>query len=279
MSPSPAALLTAGLLALGAASSALAQKTYVVTSDQPAFTEAARAAVEALGSGAELLRADDDAKAAVANADVVVAVGPLAARVVGSAAPRRRLVTCLIPHGVDDTLTVPLQAAAADVLLLVRQVLPTVRKVGVFPGADRSASEVTSGARAQGLDVELARPGEPFAAAVDRLLGSTDAIWIDDLRAVPNGGAALVVKKASELRKPVVGPNRATVLQGAFFAVVPDPSAHGRAAGEAALQLLKGQDVLAVPPPLGRVVINAALARALQVKLGPALARRSDLVE
>jgi hypothetical protein len=277
-----AALFVALLAALFAARPARAgERAYVVASDQPAFTEAARAAVEAIGSDAELLRADESAKASLASATVVVAVGPLAARLVVGAMPvKSRLVACLTPRAAAErAVAVPLQASPQDVFAIVRQVIPTARKLGVFPAPGRADADLFDAARANGIQIELPRSGEPFTAAVDRLLGVTDAIWIDDIQSIPNGGAALIVKKASEQRKLVIGPNRATVLQGAFFAVVPDPAAHGRAAGEAALHLLKGDDVRAVPPPLGRVVINGALAKAFQTKLTPMLARRSETVE
>lgn len=255
-------------------------RAYVVASDQPAFITAARAALAELGGAGELLHADDGAKARLASARVVVAVGPLAGRLAGASTPDGRLVACLTPlKGGGQTVAVPLQPSPADVFMIVRQVLPSVRKVGVFPGPGRSDGDITASARLHGLDVELARDDEAFATAVDRLVAGTDAIWIDDLQAIPNGGAALVVKKASERKKQVVGPNRATVIQGAFFAVVPDPVAHGRAAGEAALHLLNGDDVKAVPPPLGHIVMNGGLARAFKTKLPPALAQRAELVD
>jgi ABC-type uncharacterized transport system substrate-binding protein len=110
-------------------------------------------------------------------------------------------------------------------------------------------------------------------------VAAADVMFIEDAAAIPNGGASLVVKKASDVRKQVVGPNRATVLSGALFAVVPDPVAHGHAAGEAAARLLKGEDVRSVPPPTGRIVLNGALARTLGVKLPQSIAKRAETVE
>lgn len=265
--------------ALLATSSARAEKAYVVTSDQPAFAEAARAALEVLGSGAELLRADESAKEQVGSADVVIAVGPLAARLVGSSSSKRVVLCLTSKSAAGGSVTVPLQPSPTDVFVIVRQVLPKVRTIAVFPAPGRSDAEIADAGSDNGLTVELPRSGEPFAAAVDRLVDEADAIWIDDMQSIPNGGAALVVKKASERGKQVIGPNRATVQQGAFFAIVPDPAAHGRAAAEAALHLVKGDVVSAVPPPPGRIVINGALARAFNTKLSPTIARRAETVE
>ncbi len=273
-------------LALGSltATSASAQRAYVVASDQPAFAEAARAALEVLGGDGVLLRADESAKAVVGSAEVVVAVGPLAERVVGSSLnSSAHAIAVLTPRAgslpAGRTVSVPLYPSATDVLSLVRRLLPSVQKLAVFPAPGRSESDITSAAREAGISIVLPRSGEPFAAALDRLVEAADAVWIEDVAALPSGGAALVVKKAADAHKQVIGPNRATVLQGAFFAVVPDPVAHGRAAGEAAARILKGEDVRSVSPPTGRVVVNGALSRTMNVKLPPDIARRAETVE
>src|SRR4051794_30213655 len=99
-----------------AAAAGRAEKAYVVASDQPAFAEAARAAMEALGGDAELLRADDTAKSLLSGAAVVVAVGPLADRVVSASGASGRVVECLTPKSTArGTLTIPLRPASAEV--------------------------------------------------------------------------------------------------------------------------------------------------------------------
>lgn len=263
---------------------AFAQKACVVASDQPAFAEAARAALDALGGDGVMLRADESAKAVVGGAEVVVAVGPLAERVVGSSLNgAAHAIAVLTPRAgslpAGRTVSVPLHPSATDVLGLVRRLLPSVQNLALFPAPGRSESDVADAAREAGVTVSLPRAGEPFAAALDRLVEVADAVWIEDVSALPSGGAALVVKKATDARKHVIGPNRATVLQGAFFAVVPDPVAHGRAAGEAAARILKGEDVRSVSPPTGRVIVNGALSRTMNVKLPPDVARRAETVE
>ena len=252
----------------------------MVSSDQPAFAEAAKAALEALGSSAELLRADDSARERLASASVIVAVGPLADRIVSAAAgSRSRVVECLTPKATAArSLSVPLRPSASEVTSLVKVLLPTTHKLAVFAPAALQA-EVSQSARDAGLEASFPAADEAFGSAVDRLVDAADVVWIADLSAVPNGGAALVIKRATDARKMVVGPNRGTVQQGAFFAVVPDPVAHGRAAGAAALRLLKGEDVTSLAPPSGRIVVNGALARTLAVKLPPALQRRTETVE
>lgn len=274
---------TAAGMVLALALPARAAGTFIITSDQPAFAEAARAAAAVL-PGAKVLRADESAKDAVASADLVVVVGPLAERLVGASLPSgARAVAVLTPRAsslpVARSISVPVAAAASDVLGLLRVVVPSARKVAVFPAASGDASVLADAIRAVGMEPVLPRAGEPFASAVDRLVAASDVVWIEDTSAVPAGGGALVVKSATDAGKHVVGPNRATVLQGALYAVVPDPTTHGRAAGEVALRLLAGEQIGAVPPPEGRVVLNAARARALGLKLPQAVARRAESVE
>ena len=270
-------------MALAAAPGARAAGAYIVTSDQPAFAEAARAAAAAL-PGATVLRADESARAAVSGADVGVVVGPLAERMVGSfLSSTARAVAVLTPRAASlpmaRSVSIPVAAGAGDVLGLLRVVLPSARRVAVFPAAGSDAASLTDQVRAAGLEPVLPKAGEPFPAAVDRLVGAADVVWIEDTSSIPAGGGALVVKAAADAGKHVVGPNRATVLQGALYAVVPDPATQGRTAGEVAARIMGGEQVGAVPPPEGRIVLNAARARVLGLKLPQSVARRAESVE
>ncbi|MBI1949006.1 MAG: hypothetical protein HYS27_25180 [Deltaproteobacteria bacterium] len=273
------------LLALmtGAALPARAGGTYVVASDQPAFAMAARAAVDAL-PGAKLLRADDEAKAAIAGAELVIVVGPLAERLVGAALPATAWAVAVLTPRLSSlpaarSLAVPVAASATEVLGLMRVVVPSTRKVAVFPAGSSDVAALADAVRASGLEPLLPKAGEPFPAAVDRLVRAADVVWIEETSSVPAGGGALVVKAAADAGKHVVGPNRATVLQGALFAVVPDPAAHGRLAGELGARVLAGDRPSSVPAPEGRIVLNAARARALGVKLPQSVAARAEAVE
>lgn len=271
------------LLCATAAAPALAGGTFVVTSDQPAFAQAAQAAANAL-PGAKVLRADESARAAIASADLVVVVGPLAERVVGPAMPASAWAVAVLTPRLSTlpatrSLSVPVTASATEVLGLVRMVVPSTRMVAVFPASGSDASAIAEAVRAAGLEPLLPKQGEPFATAVERLVQGADLVWIEETSSVPGGGGALVVKAAADAGKHVVGPNRATVLQGALFAVVPDPTAHGRVAGELGVRLLAGDRPTNVTPPEGRIVLNAARARALGVKLPQAVAARAEAVE
>ncbi len=274
-----------GLFALmiGVALPVHAGGTFVVTSDQPAFASAARAAVDAL-PGAQLLRADDTAKDAVAGADLVIVVGPLAERLVGASLPPTAWAVAVLTPRVSSlpatrTVSVPVASSPGEVLGLLRTVVPGARKLAVFPASGSDTAALADAVRAAGLEPLLPKPGEPFPAAVDRLVQSADVIWIEETSSVPAGGGALVVKGAAGAGKHVIGPNRATVLQGALYAVVPDPTAQGRAAADVAARLLAGEKITSVPAPEGRIVLNAARARALGVKLPTTIAARAEAIE
>ena len=231
-----------------------------------------------------MVRADDAAKEAIAGAELVVVVGPLAERLVGGALPATAWAVAVLTPRLSSlpagrSLGVPVAANPAEVLGLMRVVVPSTRKVAIFPAGASDRGALADAVRAAGLEPILPKPGEPFPTAVDRLVRAADVVWIEETSSVPAGGGALIVKTAADAGKHVVGPNRATVLQGALFAVVPDPTAHGRLAGELGARLLAGDRPASVPPPEGRIVLNAARARALGVKLPQSIAARAEAVE
>jgi hypothetical protein len=254
----------------------LAQDIIVVTSEQPAFTEAARSAVDALGPSAQLLRADKTIESTIGSAKVTIAVGPLADRLVAQSHPRA-VVSCLTPRSQNAGLLIPLRPSLSEVTGVARTALPDLRTIAVFGATD--VPSLRAAATEAGLKLLTPESDEAFSDAVDRLAAAADALWIDDPAGLPASGALLIIKRASENKKPVIGSNRALVMQGALLAVVPDPVAQGKAAADVALRLQRGELVAEVSAPPGRIVINGAQMRTRGIRLPPAVARRTETVE
>ncbi len=274
------AVIAIGLAAALSTGAASAQRVLVVASDQPAFADAARAAMTVLGDDAVLVRADDSARALLAQAKVVIAVGPLAERLVSAGiVGDTRMVSCLSPRVPARGFSIPTSASPREVFELVRQALPNAKTVGIFPSERTSMQTLEAAASEAGLRIVTAGPTEGFDTALDRLVGNSDVVWIEDLNVLPTGGSALVVKRALDQAKSVIGPNRATVLGGALAAIVPDPIEHGRSAAELAMMLVRGGTPDVVQSPAGRLVLNGALLRTLGVALPPALARRAETLQ
>lgn len=261
-----------------------AQRVYVVSSEQPAFAEAARAALLALGSDAVRVPADDSSRSLLAGAEVIVAVGPRAERLVAeSLPPNARVVTCFAPRGsslpAERTVMIPFRPELDEVLALMTLILPSARTIGVFPADQRTKAELANVALRHGLTILAPATGESFDAAVARLVRAADVVVIEDSAAIPPSGIGLVVKRASDAGKHVVGPNRAAVTVGALFAVVPDTTAQGYVAGAVAAQLLRGEAVSDRAAPLGRVVVNGGVAQALGLKFPDDIATRAVSIE
>lgn len=270
------------LLALLAAPAAHAAGALIIASEQPAFAEAARRAKEVLGGDGEIVSPGDVAKASAKQPKVVVAIGPLAERVAaGAMPPDARAVACLTPRlsqlTAGRTTVVSLLPTDDETVETIRAALPSVKSIGVLAAKSGSLGRA---AQAKGFVVLDQKPGESFDAAVDRLLRESDALWVQDAASLPGGaqGMGLVLRRALDKRRPVIGPNRAAVSEGALFAIVPDPGEQGRVAGELAEAVLAGQ----TPPPTasapGRLVFNERVEKALGVRIPDDVKRAGEAI-
>lgn len=275
------ALATAAILLL--AVDARAAGALIIASEQPAFAEAAKRAKEVLGGDGEIVSPTDVAQASAKQPRVVVAIGPLAERVAaGALPPDARAITCLTPKlsqlAEGRTTMVSLYPSDEESLASIKAALPQLARLGVL-GA-KNGRELARAAQSRGVSVLEQKDGESFDAAVDRLLSDGDALWVQDVNALPGGpqGLALVLKRALDKRRPVVGPNRAAVTEGALFAIVPDPGAQGRVAGLLAGQLLAGQSVPSKATAPGKLVFNERVEKALGVKIPDDVKRAGEAV-
>lgn len=282
-----ASCFVACVVSVIAAEASASNEALVVASEQKPFLDAQQAAVEALsGHGKEMQATELRARAAeVSGARVVVSVGPLASRRAAPAlGPDARIVACLTPSltGLPPgrSFVVPLNASPTDVLDVLKRALPAARRVGVLIGDSDDVGGITVAARAKKITVDLEREASTQAIA-ERLLQSSDVLWVHPSHPVARDPEALqlLLNRAFDRGVPVVGGSRTMVLQGALFALVPEPAEHGRIAGEVAERLLRGERVGDVPSPRGRVVLNGRVARALKLALPAAVTKGAEQVE
>jgi ABC-type uncharacterized transport system substrate-binding protein len=266
-----------------AAPGTLAAEAAVVASGQRPFQIAATAALDELDDGefvdAGALRARKDA---IASARVVVSIGPLAGGSVARAlSDDGRVVAVLTPRmmGLPSprTIVIPLDPSPEDVIAVIRATLPEVQRIGVLVGAKGpSKSALRAAGDAQGVQVVASDPNASLGAALDDLLPSVEAIWVDrSARSVAHPEAMrLLLRRAEDAAVPVVGAKKAHVLAGALLAVVPDPRRHGEAAGQVARRLLRGEAVDEVKAPRGAVLLNGKQAARLGLKTPSSLRSR-----
>lgn len=277
-------LLTLFTGALVGAPPAAAGAAAVVASGQRPFQEAASAALAELDGDGTLhdATAIRGSSTELQDSVVVVSIGPLAGGSVAKRLPAdARVVAVLTPRLMglppDRTLIVPLDPSADDVIEVTKRVLPKARRLGVLVGADSApASELSSIGRRHGLEVIVAERDEALTAALDRLLPQVDVLWVDRSHtAVADPEAMkLVLTRSVDAGRPVVGSSKTHVLGGALFAVVPDPSGHGKVAGDIARRLLRGETVRIVPSPRGTVVLSSRAARTYGARVPPDLKGR-----
>jgi len=252
----------------------------IVVSDQSVFKEAAAGARRALPD-ARVVPAEDLAATGAGDASVVVAIGPLAVRAVSrlGAEFSHPVVACLAPSGrglPSDATLLPLYPSTREVLSTVKEIVPRAKRVALF----RSANHAFAKGEADALGFLVVEPegGVALTTAIDRALSATDLVWIPDPSAFSRDPVALeyLVKSAVARGVPVVGANRAMVERGALFALVPDPTRVGAAAGVVADALRRGAATPEIPPTTQILVGERALksyALTIPSKLEPRVDR------
>jgi hypothetical protein len=275
------------LAAMLFASSSYAQRAVIVASQQRPFQLAAKAALARLGSDAIVIdaRGVKDHAAALAGAEVLIAVGPLAARAAArEVGPGARVLAILTPRLMglppNRTLTLPLHPGPAEVLTVIKAAVPGAARVAVLADAGGpSISELKAGGKSVGLEVSRANNGETLSAAVDRLLPSADALWLDRSHPAHKDPEALqlLLHRAADRQLPVVGANKTALRAGALLAVVPDPTRHGQAAGQIAKKLLAGEAADTSGVALGTILINRSTMRTLGIAVPSTVLRSAEL--
>jgi ABC-type uncharacterized transport system substrate-binding protein len=219
------------------------------------------------------------------HAAVVVAVGPLAARLTRELLPRVPTVLCMVSEpermgllsgptaGVASGMPVKNQLAA------FRALHPSLRRLGVIYTASELAGYMARAREAAtllklSLVERTVESDKEVPAALRSLLEaeSLDALWMPmdpafDAEAVRR----LVFREAFRAGKPVFGFSAAHVKEGAFATHGPDLASAGEEAAGLVHRLLSGdarvEGVLLVPQ--AEVGVNRSLARLLRVAVPP----------
>lgn len=280
--------MLASSLAVLFAAGAYAEEAAVVASGQRPFQVAARSALRTLGPAGTSLDAGQLRKdpKGLADASVIVSIGPLASGMVARALPPEgRVVAVLTPRTMGlpptRTLLIPLDPSPDDVFSVIKDVLPETRRVGVLTGqSGPSRATLQADGRRHGIDVVVADDDANVTRSLDELLPVVEVLWVDRSARITADREAmtLLFTRAEDAAVPVVGAKKTHVLQGATFAVVPDPAQQGEVAGEVARRLLAGEVVRRVAAPRGAVLWNSVAAERHGAKLTRGVERRARVV-
>jgi putative ABC transport system substrate-binding protein len=225
------------------------------------------------------------------NADLIVAIGSLAATVAREEAGGRPVLFCAVLNPERYKLAgaglggVSFEISAADQLERLHSALPNVTRVGVIYDPQKSAGVVAAAELAAarlGLQIVKAEAKEP--REVDPVFRSLrreiDVLWIiPDSTVVTRESFEILALQAAESRIPFVAFSEAFARQGALLAMYPDPSAIGDQCAGLAVQVLRGNVTMAEigvrAPDRYRVAVNRRVEDQLGVKIAPTL--RADV--
>ena len=187
------------------------------------------------------------------DADLVVAVGSLAATVAREQIADRPVIFCAVLNPERYNLTGPniggvsFEVSAAAQLERLRAALPRATRVGVIYDPQKSAAMVNEAERTAarlGLQIVKAVANQP--RDVDPVFRSLkrdiDVLWvIPDSTVVTRESFEVLALGAAESRIPFVAFSEAFARQGALLAFYPDPGAVGDQCATLAGQVLRGQ--------------------------------------
>ena len=201
---------------------------------------------------------------------------PVSARLVGGAGASGTNVT-----GVSDLP--PVQ----DQLNLVRELLPSARRIGVVysPGESNSVVQVALlkelAAKAGMTIVEApAVKSSDVQVAVRSLIGKADVLYLPQDNAVIAAVDA-VLPIAAQAKLPVIAPDESSVAKGALATIGFDYYQVGRQTGALVAQVLEGGKPGAIAWQYGagtNLVLNAASAQALGLAVPETVARRAKKI-
>jgi ABC-type uncharacterized transport system substrate-binding protein len=225
--------------------------------------------------------------ASEADADLVIAVGSLAATAAREHVSDRPILFCAVLNPERYHLTgsniagVSFEVSAAAQLRGLHQALPAARRIGVIYDPEKSGTlvaEAESAAAKAGLTIvkaeaKQARDVDPLFRSLKR---DIDVLWvIPDSTVVTRESFEILALQAAESRIPFVAFSEAFARQGALVAFYPDPAAVGQQCAELAAALLRGEvkpaEIGVRTPERYRVAVNRRVEDQLGLKLGGGL--------
>jgi putative ABC transport system substrate-binding protein len=170
---------------------------------------------------------------------------------------------------------------------LLREVVPNLRRLAIMGNAGYSAAvlemgEVQAAARALGLDVVMleVRRAEDFAPAFEALKSGADALYISSESLISANRIRIVILALAE-RMPTMYGERAHVEAGglmAYGANLPDLFRRSAEYVDKILRGAKPGDLPVEQPTKFDIIINLITAKALGLRVPPALLARADEV-
>ncbi|MEQ8200639.1 MAG: ABC transporter substrate-binding protein [Syntrophomonadaceae bacterium] len=172
----------------------------------------------------------------------------------------------------------------ADQLKLIKEIIPTAKKVGIIYNSSEINSQVQADIAdkaAPGLGLELVKvtvtASSEVMQAAQSMVGRVDAIYVPTDNMVVSSLAS-VVKIGEDNKIPVFGAESNTVENGAIATVGIDYYKLGRMTGEMAVRVLKGekpQDMAIQQQQGSDLILNLKAAKNMGVTVPEAVTARA----
>jgi putative ABC transport system substrate-binding protein len=212
-----------------------------------------------------------------ADADLVVAVGALAATVARQELTDRLVMFCAVlnPRRYKLSGGVSFEVSPKDQLARLHDALPAARRIGVIYDPKKSTELVAAaGAEANTLGLQLVPAEAHDPREVDPVFRSLrrdiDVLWlIPDSTVVTRESFEVLALEAAESRIPLVAYSDAFVQQGALLAISPDAAGVGLQCASLAEEALRTRRV----PPVVltaeryRVTVNEQVAQQFGLRI------------
>lgn len=237
------------------------------------------------------------------QADMIVAVGTQAAKVVLSKASNIPVYVTLLPRMTYETLLQESEQARRARLRsvsgiyidqpfqrqmqLIRLALPKSRKLGTLYGPLSRENEkrlkVAADSEQLGLYAETIQSEQELFGALTRVLGESDVLLaLPDPTVFNKHTTQNILLETYRQQKPVVGYSHAYVVAGALAAVYSTPRQIGQQVGDELLRLRQRSGNTLPPPHYPRyftVEVNERVARSLGVIVASAATLQAKLEE
>jgi putative ABC transport system substrate-binding protein len=228
------------------------------------------------------------------GADVVFAIGSLAAQTAGRGLPETPIVAGLVLNaedlaGAGNATGVFLEIPPEAELAWLKRFLPGQKNVGVLHSSVRDPAWIRAAAKAAkslGLTLHTRGVESPteIPDALESLGRRADVLWgIPDPAAITPQTAKPILLFSFRNRIPFVGLSRSWVRAGALYALDRDYADIGQQCGGMALKVLRGIPVSSVPSEPARKVVyavNLKTARHMKLNIPDALVRGAvEIVE
>lgn len=222
------------------------------------------------------------------NADLILAVGTIASEVAFNEEDERPVVFTMVLYpeesGIsagekvlkDNVAGVSLNISPAVQFNKIRQLMPTVKRIGVIYNpleTNTIIAEAEKAAREAGLSLVPIRvySSADVPDALKTLRGKIDVLWsVADSTVLGSKSSKYIITYTLRNRIPFVGISSYYVREGALFSLSPDYSDAGRQAGEIASAIFSGTPPAKIAVPFPRKVrlsINLKTAFRVGVKV------------